>query len=1038
MNPIRSILLCFIATTFLCKNPSFAQSLNQNEPFQKIDSVMKSGDYKEAVSLLKYLKSNLKKGIDIEILISAELKLSENYRLLNFLDSATAAANRVLTFSEKIDNIEKRELFEARAHTSIGIIKNYVDDFEQSIDILTDAANLKIKHLGSETADVAINYNYIAIGYFFMGVYDSAIYYHEKALSIRLKANVSDNLLANSYHNLAKVYRVIGKKYRANEYYIKALELRKNYFGPDHPDVAKSYISVASIYRKKGQLTKALEYHQKSYDIHLSAFGEYNYRTAVSLRNIAFLQKLLGNIPEALEAIDQSIKIQKTIYKKGHWSIINAKTLKAETLMMVYRFDEANVILDEVIGSSVDSHKENSLLVSQCYSLKAKTYQLSDDYETAWKYFKISFDILMNYHPEARRDISFAYLELAEFYRYFGKYDKALTHLSLAEEHSYLPDIKTKNIYANYLGLLQTEIPLIRAEVYEAQNNYKKALASIETADSLVTLYAEISTRYEDRLKINEISGRVNDLAVNCLVHLKGEIPDDNLVNRLLYFSSANKYRALSANLEENLAKSKSLIPDSLRTLEKYLKDQIAQYQYEKSSNTDQTSQQIDENLFQTRQSLDSLTQLFRDNYTGYYRANYVQRAVSLKAVKNKLADRSALIEYIMTKRNQLLIYVDRDTSFFATVNGPEVLKNVRKFREIISNRKVEYKERFNLLTNTAHQLYIELFSPIVTVAEGKIEHITIVTDHQLNVLPFELLVETKTQPDNYNYGQVDFLIKKHKINYQLSTDLLLRTKSPDRESELYPFVGFSPSFDQSVTVNGSRSKYAALAWNLEEVKSIQRMMGGKAFYRSEANKENFKNYLTKSEVVHIASHAIMKYEDPMSSKVAFTPQNDSAYELHAFEIYQMPVRAELVTLSGCETGLGPLKEGEGTMSLAHSFLYAGASSVVLSQWEVNDKYTYQLMTMFYKYLTMGQSKDEALRNAKLEFLETNDQSLADPYFWAAFIHIGEPVFNKKPVVYSDKLLLTVISITLIVSILLLFIYRINASDKQKAVLVNS
>ena len=134
MNPIRLTLLCFISVNFLCSQLSYAQSPAQQEPFQKVDSAVKSGDYREAISILKYLKSEFTKKNDLSTLISTELKLSENYRLLNYLDSATTAANRVLALSKKIDNTEKRELYEARALTSIGIIKNYVDDFEQSID----------------------------------------------------------------------------------------------------------------------------------------------------------------------------------------------------------------------------------------------------------------------------------------------------------------------------------------------------------------------------------------------------------------------------------------------------------------------------------------------------------------------------------------------------------------------------------------------------------------------------------------------------------------------------------------------------------------------------------------------------------------------------------------------------------------------------------------------------------------------------------------------------------------------------------------
>ena len=112
---------------------------------------------------------------------------------------------------------------------------------------------------------------------------------------------------------------------------------------------------------------------------------------------------------------------------------------------------------------------------------------------------------------------------------------------------------------------------------------------------------------------------------------------------------------------------------------------------------------------------------------------------------------------------------------------------------------------------------------------------------------------------------------------------------------------------------------------------------------------------------------------------------------LHAYEISQMNLNTDLVVLSACETGYGQFKRGEGVMSLARSFMYAGVPSMVVSLWQVNDDATARLMNWFYENLSKGLSKDEALCQAKIIYLKACGNSLAaHPAYWAAFIQLGD------------------------------------------------
>ena len=115
------------------------------------------------------------------------------------------------------------------------------------------------------------------------------------------------------------------------------------------------------------------------------------------------------------------------------------------------------------------------------------------------------------------------------------------------------------------------------------------------------------------------------------------------------------------------------------------------------------------------------------------------------------------------------------------------------------------------------------------------------------------------------------------------------------------------------------------------------------------------------------------------------------------FELYNIPLQAEMVVLSACETALGDIKEGEGIISLARAFAYAGAQSIITTLWQVSDQRSSELITAFYDNLSIGQPKDVALWNAKNEQIENGFN--AHPYNWAGYIPIG----NMQAVQLSPK-----------------------------------
>jgi len=145
---------------------------------------------------------------------------------------------------------------------------------------------------------------------------------------------------------------------------------------------------------------------------------------------------------------------------------------------------------------------------------------------------------------------------------------------------------------------------------------------------------------------------------------------------------------------------------------------------------------------------------------------------------------------------------------------------------------------------------------------------------------------------------------------------------------------------------------------------------------------------LNEYKVIHLALHGYADPEFPDRSALVFAPQSSPADDglLQVRDIRTLPLNSELVTLSACDTGVGPVGE-EGVANIVNAFIEAGAQSVVSTLWELEDHSTAQLMIDFYQHLGRGEGKAEALRQAQLDLLKSGDP----PYFWAGFELDGEP-----------------------------------------------
>jgi CHAT domain-containing protein len=252
-------------------------------------------------------------------------------------------------------------------------------------------------------------------------------------------------------------------------------------------------------------------------------------------------------------------------------------------------------------------------------------------------------------------------------------------------------------------------------------------------------------------------------------------------------------------------------------------------------------------------------------------------------------------------------------------------------------------------------ELYNELVAPVRAQLDAR--HLVVVPHALLHYLPFHAL-----------YDGEKFLIDSYTVSYAPSAAVYALCHRPSGEPGGGPLVLGLPDAQAPLIQ--------------EEVEAVHRILPhSELFVGEEANHELLFRKAPSSRLIHIATHGNFRPDNPMFSGIRL----GDGY-LHLYELYQMQLSADLLTLSGCATGLNVIAAGDELLGLIRGALYAGARSLLLTLWDVNDRSTAQFMTSFYGRLQRSGNKVTALAEAAKEIRERYPH----PYYWAPFVLVGK------------------------------------------------
>ncbi|MDW3650135.1 MAG: CHAT domain-containing tetratricopeptide repeat protein [Bacteroidia bacterium] len=654
------------------------------------------------------------------------------------------------------------------------------------------------------------------------------------------------------------------------------------------------------------------------------------------------------------------------------------------------------------------------------YFLISGAYFHKGAYAIALDTVKLSIKYAHNSYGERHRLVGRSYVLLGRILRKQGKTKNALEAFQKAliaysrqfSDPDILknPDLKDITSQKGVLHTLENKNRTLLMLLEDEPDNKELLQAAINTNKLSIKLIGELRKDYlHDYSKFHLLSQAMPtyEMGLKTASLRDPTKSDPAILAEAFKISEQGKSMILQDNLRSANALIDSNVPENLKRKEDSLRSNIGFYgrrinlfeSREKLNSFDSVQYQSSKRIYlESEEAYSELMRFLKINYEDYSRRKDSLKSKNLSQIFQYLdSTHLSMLEYFWGEK---AIYAFRlhkgEIRMFEMEKDSSLIRDIENFRNQVSDASEVYnrgnsQEAFERYKETGYRIYQRLLEPLLSEVE-EYRNLVIIPDGPLNVFPFEAL-PFQAEKESRSFRELDYLIKRHQIHYALSADLLLKGFS--RKNNSYGFLGYAPSYE------GARK----LDFNTQEVNEIADMVNGKAIVGEEANKSHFLKKSRDGQFLHMAQHAI-KAEDPMLSHLLFSKDaednhmqllEEDAQRLYAYEIYNQRMDCELAVLNACETGEGKMAQGEGMLSLSRAFRHAGARSVIMNKWAVNDESSFRILSEFYKYLKEGESTASALRNAKLYYL--NNSNKAHPYFWAGSALIG----GSSPLAFPEE-----------------------------------
>jgi len=765
---------------------------------------------------------------------------------------------------------------------------------------------------------------------------DSSIYYFDLCAKrgYELKEDsITLTTIANCIHNIGFIYREVKNQIYQSLIFLDSAKVIYSRY-EDKNLLLRSYFNIGESYYQLGDYNTAIDYYNEAVSF---SDGRDPKLHSVALNNIGGIYLDKQEYTKALkyfnksEAVDSANEQLFNIYlNKGHaYDGLGDYNKAIEFYEKAYKkTDEDNEKLFKVYNNlSVAYRKIGDYKIAQKYVRKG--IKLNDSKSKSGRYNNLG-DIFFN---ENQLDSALYYHKKAVITE-APEFEKLLKDTRIPDEEiTHSGDKLDVLIYLSSFA----------HTLYKSKQK-KEAHKVYQLCQKQINTILKYVSSPESKLELIQKSDELFNHAIN-VAYETGEY------ETAFIFSEQRKAVMLLDNLQQIDKQRYSDVPSELLDSLLILQRKIA-----------------DKNCDRCKTQLSELKTSMR-KYPKYEVFN--TQDVDIAKIKSELVgDNSVLIEFFVGD-DAIYVFKVHDTIDAHKVDRIELDTLIRGLDDVMSAdmNRIRYKDY-------AIKIYNHVFAEFLKdVPEGI--QLIIIPDGILYKTPFDALLVTEPQGYYYDLESMDYLIEHYPITYGYSANVLLQnnkstSKSNDKSNTM---LALAPEF-----LGGILPK---LKENIAEAQESIKHFDGKV--DDGTDKSTFLDQARIADYLLLATHASASVADNLKSKIFLSDQeyilmNDIQYE---------KFQAKMVVLSACETGKGKNEIGEGVLSFARGFAYAGVPSVTMNLWKTDDETSSKIIPRYFKYIKKGYSKPEALRKAKLDYIETEPNS--SPNKWASLAHIGNP-----------------------------------------------
>lgn len=1036
----RSLTLFFIAGFFF-----LLQGQENLQGIPLLDSLIASESYTEA-------QSNLQKQLDLLFLENAmdSLVYYPYYvgKIAYELSDSKTAIESTESFLKKLksNSITNRVLYNAYLN-----ITGFYDEIGETNNALniTKRSNVIISQVPDATAEEVGKTEYnIGVYYLSLGqIAKSKVYFH-KALSTYNSSDLTSKLsLSDAYNALGATMWMSSKLDSAKTFYNKAVQKVLEHNGDSISNLfqaASIRANISLVEHSSGDLNQALvvqkqvleDYHKVlRFASNTELLEKTKRNELIAIYNLSSFYTEIGNLKKARDILEYAYEKAKNILAKNDPELPRYLIALGQSEISLHNYSKAIDLAKQGLNGLEKIKVDDPYWKGHAAFIMAEANNSLDNIAQANHFYNISEGFFIRALGNSY-DSKFLnlYREKALFLAHQNKKEDAINTAKKAYEYlqkttdngnlAYVKSLENlsevnyisgdyssslqwaekglaflknqKSDSTQELSILQIDFRRVPLLLLKLKSMYELTeIRDISFIENQINALSEATQILENRkvftsdLKdinlINHEYKGVNEFAKKLSLERYQKTGEEKNLNHLISLHESGVYHRIRTNL--NIKENTSFYNVNERTSnqEKLLKSRI-------SSSLSKPENSV-VNFFDATKKWNSFLDSLKVAYPKYYIMRYATIEETLGDIKQKIPSKTTVVRYLFIE--------DKLYCYIANTAEEHFIQLDFDYQKNTISQLSDYSNDLDNISKISNELYNQLWRPIANYISTK--KVIIFPDRQLFNLNFDLLSSKKLQ--SFNDFAEKSLLAQYSISYNYSLLLLDSNRKPFAYQN--DVVAFAPEFNKTM-----KDEYQlAISDSLEldktyltllpqpfvsdVVKKFSKKFSGSSFLNEKASKQLFTVSAKEHKIIHIGTHAESNNVSPELSRLVFaknvsdsTTINDNY--LYTYEIYNQDLSSNLAILTACETGKPTYQPGEGMISLAHAFNYAGSESILTSLWQIDEQSSTQILDYFYTYLEQGLPKDEALKNAKLDYLANAKGRTLHPQYWAGLVLMGD------------------------------------------------